>query len=119
MAKIQRIDVGRLDYELVGEFKFFKAGPRPSVVVRITDDSGTQGWGQSVPVETWTYETVESVESTLAHYLAPALIGADAADLPDVHARMERTIRPSFSVGQPLAKGALDLACYDLWGRQS
>ena len=32
---------------------------------------------------------------------------------------MERAIRPSFSVGQPLAKAALDLACHDLWGRQA
>jgi len=32
---------------------------------------------------------------------------------------MERAIRPSFSVGQPLAKAAIDLACYDLWGKQT
>ena len=30
---------------------------------------------------------------------------------------MERAIRPSFSVGQPLAKAAIDIACYDLWGK--
>jgi L-alanine-DL-glutamate epimerase-like enolase superfamily enzyme len=72
-----------------------------------------------VPVETWTYETVETVESTLARYLAPALIGADPSNLAEVHARMEAAIRPSFSVGQPLAKAAIDLACHDLWGRQS
>ncbi len=119
MAKIQRIDIGRLDYALAGEFKFFKSGTRPSVIVRITDASGASGWGQAVPVETWTYETVETVESTLARYLAPALVGADPADLADAHARMESAIRPSFSVGQPLAKAALDLACHDLWGRQS
>ncbi len=119
MANIQRIDIGRLDYALAGEFKFFKSGRRPSVIVRITDESGASAWGQAVPVETWTYETVETVESTLARYLAPALIGADPADLVDVHARMEAAIRPSFSVGQPLAKAALDLACHDLWGRQS
>jgi L-alanine-DL-glutamate epimerase-like enolase superfamily enzyme len=65
MTGIVRVEVGRFDYELVGEFKFFKAGVRPSVVVRLTDDSGVQGWGQSVPIETWTYETVESVETTL------------------------------------------------------
>ena len=47
-----------------------------------------------------------------------AVLGADPADLGDVHARMERAIRPSFSVGQPLAKAAIDLACYDLWGKQ-
>jgi len=119
MARITRVEVGRLDYPMVGEFKFFKGGARPSVVARLTDAAGAQGWGQAVPVETWTYETVESVESTLARYLAPALIGADPSDLPEVHARMERAIRPSFSVGQPLAKAALDIACYDLWGKQS
>jgi L-alanine-DL-glutamate epimerase-like enolase superfamily enzyme len=32
---------------------------------------------------------------------------------------MERVIRPSFSVGQPLAKAAIDLACHDLWGQQA
>jgi L-alanine-DL-glutamate epimerase-like enolase superfamily enzyme len=119
MSPIARVEVGRFDYELVGEFKFFRAGRRPSVVVRLTDAAGVQGWGQSVPVETWTYETVESVETTLRRYLAPAVLGADPADLGDVHARMERAIRPSFSVGQPLAKAAIDLACHDLWGKQT
>ncbi len=119
MSTIVRIETGRLDYPLVGEFKFFKGGARPSVVVRLTDDAGRHGWGQSVPVETWTYETVESVETTLARYLAPAVIGADPTDPAGVHARMERAIRPSFSVGQPLAKAAIDLACHDLWGKQS
>lgn len=119
MAAIVRIEVGRLDYGLVGDFKFFRGGVRPSVLVRITDDAGAQGWGQAVPVETWTYETVESVETTLVHYLAPAIVGADATDLEDIHARMERAIRPSFSVGQPLSKAAVDLACYDLWGKRS
>ena len=80
---------------------------------------GVQGWGQSVPVETWTYETVETVETTLKHYLAPAILGADPSDLAEIHKRMERAIRPSFSVGQPLCKAAVDLACYDLWGKQT
>jgi muconate cycloisomerase len=119
MARIARVEVGRLDYPMVGEFKFFKSGARPSVLVRLTDEDGAQGWGQAVPVETWTYETPESVESTLRHYLAEAVRGANPADLGDVHARMERAIRPSFSVGQPLAKAAIDLACYDLWGKQT
>ena len=81
MSKIVRVELGRRDYALVGEFKFFAGGARPSVVVRLTDDEGREGWGQSVPVETWTYETVESVETTLARYLAPAVLGADPADL--------------------------------------
>src|SRR5262245_8801565 len=117
MAKIVRVEVGRFDYDLVGEFKFFKRPLRPSVLLRLTDADGVQGWGQSVPIETWTYETVESVETTLRHYLAPVILGADPSDLAAVHQRMERAIRPSFSVGQPLCKAAIDLACYDLWGK--
>ena len=119
MGRIVRVEVGRLDYALVGEFKFFKGAARPTVLVGLVDDAGAEGWGQAVPVETWTYETVETVETTLRNYLAPAILGADSADLADVHARMERAIRPSFSVGQPLCKAAIDLACYDLWGKQT
>ena len=119
MTRIVRVEVGRYDYPLVGEFKFFRGAARPSVLVRLTDADGVQGWGQSVPVETWTYETVETVESTLEQYLAPAVLGADPTDLADVHARMEKAIRPSFSVGQPLAKAAIDLACHDLWGKRA
>jgi L-alanine-DL-glutamate epimerase-like enolase superfamily enzyme len=119
VSRIVRVDVGRFDYELVGDFKFFRTGVRPSVLVRLVDEDGREGWGQSVPVETWTYETVETVETTLRHYLAPAILGADPADIAAVHARMERAIRPSFSVGQPVCKAAVDLACYDLWGKQA
>ncbi len=105
MARIVRVEVGRFDYALVGEFKFFKTRARPSLLVRLTDEDGVQGWGQSVPVESWTYETLESVESTLAGYLGPAVLGANPGHLEEVHQRMEHAIRPSFSVGQPLANG--------------
>jgi L-alanine-DL-glutamate epimerase-like enolase superfamily enzyme len=116
MARIARVDIGRVDYPLVGEFKFFRTQSRPTIMLCLTDENGVEGWGQSVPIETWTYETVESVESTLRHYLAPVILGADPSDIADIHARLEREIRPSFSVGQPLCKAAIDLACYDLWG---
>ena len=119
MARIVSVEIARVDYPLVGEFKFFKTQARPTIVLRLVDENGVEGFGQSVPVETWTYETVESVETTLRHYLAPAVLGADPSDIADIHARMERAIRPSFSVGQPLAKAAIDLACYDLWGKQA
>jgi muconate cycloisomerase len=119
MARIVRVDVGRVDYPLVGEFKFFRGGARPTVLLRLIDEDGREGFGQSVPIETWTYETVESVETTLRHYLASVLLGMEPSDITGVHARMDRAIRPSFSVGQPLAKSAVDLACYDLWGRQT
>ena len=71
MPTVRSIELARLDYALVGDFKFFKSGRRPTLLVRLTDSDGTQGCGQAVPVETWTYETAETVESTLERYLAP------------------------------------------------
>lgn len=123
MPRITKIELGRFDYAVAGEFKFFKPDAdgrvrRPSVLVRLTDETGTEGWGQAVPVPTWTYETVEGVLSTLEHYLAPVVLGRDPADFAGLHAAMNTAIRPAFSVGQPLAKAAFDLACHDLVGRQ-
>lgn len=124
MSNIARVEVGRFDYDFVGEFKFFKPDPdgkvrRPSVLVRLTDEDGLQGWGQAVPVPSWTYETVESVTTTLTNYLAQDLLGTDPSDLAGIHSRMNNTIKPAFSVGQPLCKAAVDLACYDLVGKQT
>jgi L-alanine-DL-glutamate epimerase-like enolase superfamily enzyme len=123
MSPIVQVEIGRFDYAVAGEFKFFAPGPdgrvtRPSVLVRLTDADGRTGWGQAVPVPSWTYETVETVLTTLRHYLAPLLLGRDPADFAGLHAAMNTAIRPAFSTGQPLCKAALDLACHDLAGRQ-
>ena len=116
--------MGQYDYPFAGEFKFFQPDRngrvvRPTILVRLTDDQGQTGWGQAVPVPTWSYETVETVTSTLTGYLAPAILGADPADLAAVHQRMERAIRPGLTIGQPLCKAAVDLACHDLAGKQA
>ncbi len=123
MSKLVQVDVGRFDYDFVGEFKFFKPDAdgnvrRPSVLVRLTDDEGYQGWGQAVPIQTWTYETPETVETTIANYLAEALLGMDPEDIPAIHERMNHTIYPACSIGQPLAKAGIDIACYDLVGKR-
>ena len=38
---------------------------RAAVIIKITADDGTVGWGQSVPVEKWSYETLETAEAEL------------------------------------------------------
>jgi hypothetical protein len=123
VAKIVKVELGRFDYATAGEFKFFKPGPdgrsmRPSIIVRLTDENGCEGWGQSVPSVLWTYETVETVLTTLEFHLAGVVLGRDPADFAGLHAAMNAAIRPAFSVGQPLCKAALDLACFDLVGKQ-
>jgi len=121
-AKIARIDVWPIHYPVAGHFKFFEgvAGRppgRPAVVVKITTDEGHVGWGQSVPSHRWSYETLESVYSTIKNYLAPALLGADVFDAAAIETTLSRTIAPSFSTGQPICKAGLDLALWDLKGK--
>ena len=87
------------------------------MVVKITDESGNIGWGQSVPSHTWSYETIESAKTTIDLYLAPAIIGQDAFDEEGIQKILDKTIAPSFSTGQPIAKAGIDLAIFDLTGR--
>lgn len=134
-TRIARIDAFPVRYPMQGRFKFFE-GPegspagRPAVLVRITDDSGAIGWGESVPIPKWSDETLETATVTIERYLAPELVGRDPADLAGAHAVMNRAIAPAFSTGQPIAKSGIDVALHDLvarrlgqpvtalWGRQ-
>ena len=121
-TRIARIESTRVSYPVVGRFKFLE-GPdgkplgRRTVVVKITADDGTVGWGQSVPSNTWSYETLESVHTTIERYLAPALVGVDVFDLSAIQRVMDRIIAPSFSTGQPICKAGIDLALFDLTGK--
>ena len=114
---ISKIEVFPVRYPVTGYFRFFPKPERPAVFVKVSCEDGTQGWGQSVPVPTWSYETPESVAHTLRHYLAPILIGKDPTDLAAAHAAMNRAIAPSYSTGMPIAKAGLDLALHDVAGK--
>lgn len=120
--KIQSIETFPLVYPTVGRFKFFE-GPRgralgrPSVFVKITADNGVVGWGQSVPLPRWSYETLETVDTTINRYLTPELIGLDPWDRAAVAAVLHSNIAPAFSTGQPICKAGIDLALADLTGK--
>lgn len=119
---IQTIQTFPLIYPTVGRFKFFE-GPkgrptgRPAVLVKITASDGTVGWGESVPIPKWSYETLETVHTTINRYLAPELLGLHPADTQAIEAVLKSTIAPSFSTGQPICKAGIDLALADLNGR--
>jgi muconate cycloisomerase len=91
---------------------------RPSVriLVKVSAD-GVSGWGEATPAPAWTYETAESIVTTIDRYLAPAVIGRPCWDLDGVTATFDRAINRGFSIGAPLAKCAVDVALHDLLGR--
>jgi L-alanine-DL-glutamate epimerase-like enolase superfamily enzyme len=114
---ITRVEVFPVAYPVTAHFRFFTRPERPAVFVKITCESGVAGWGQSVPIPTWSYETTESVVSTIEKYLGPVMIGRDPFDIAGAHAAMNKVISPSFSTGMPIAKAGIDLALHDLCGR--
>jgi muconate cycloisomerase len=116
-ARIASVETFVVRYPVVGPFKYCPSATRDTVVVKLTANSGHVGWGQSVPSPTWSYETIETVRTTIDHHLAPVLVGLDVFDTDRVWQTMNRVIAPSFSTGQPIGKAGIDLALFDLTGR--
>jgi L-alanine-DL-glutamate epimerase-like enolase superfamily enzyme len=84
------------------------------VFVKLTDRDGRVGWGEGRPLPAWSYETIETVRTTIANHLGPAVIGRDAFDHVGLHNAMHAVIGRGPSTGQPIAKAAVDLAAHDL-----
>ncbi|MFE9960174.1 mandelate racemase/muconate lactonizing enzyme family protein [Micromonospora sp. NPDC005299] len=90
--------------------------PSIRVLVKVTA-GGVTGWGEATPIPAWTYETAESIVTTVDRYLAPAILGHPAWDLDGVTTAFDRAINRGFTIGAPLAKSAVDVALHDLLGR--
>jgi len=84
------------------------------VLVKMTADDGTVGWGEAGPSRRWSAETTHSCYTSIKHYLAPVLLGRDPFDIAGLHAAMASELAPGLDPGQPIAKAALDLAAHDL-----
>lgn len=119
--KIAQIDLYPVVYPTVMHFKFFESptgdSGRPAIIIKITADDGTVGWGESVPVPRWSYETLEGATVALEKYLKPVLIGMNPFDLEAIHKAMNKEIAPSFSTGAPITKAGIDIALHDLLGK--
>ena len=90
------------------------------VLVKMTDESGAEGWGEAPALKDWGGEfgryfgespgtTVEVV----TRHLAPAVKGCAPGEIVELHARMDYAIK-----GFPYAKAAVEFAAYDLAGKQ-
>lgn len=87
------------------------------VLVKMTDSAGEVGWGEGRPMPQWSYETAESITTSIRNYLAPALIGQEITDRWGLHQRMYSVIGRGPSTGFPIARAAIDMAVHDLCAR--
>jgi len=87
------------------------------VYVRIESADGHLGWGETIALPSWSYETVESIVSTVEKHLAPIVIGHSAFDQAYFLKQFDEVLTPAVSQGFPFAKSAVQVASLDLAGR--
>ena len=113
--KITRLSLNHVRMQLKSPFEtsFGRIETRDSIIIRAyTDD--LVGLGECVADQHpgYSYETSATAWQIIKDYLAPALIGSQINDLPELHHRME------FVRGHPMAKAGLEMACWDLLSKQ-
>lgn len=114
--KIKKVEVYQVDlpysggtYELSGgrTYTDFDA-----TIVRIVTDCGLEGWGESTPFgSTYIAAHALGVRSGIAE-VAPYLIGKDPRHVDRINDVMDEAL-----LGHNHAKTALDVACWDIFGK--
>ena len=83
------------------------------IYVKILTDSGFYGLGEASPAPLVTGETLDSVVAAV-NYMKSALVGMNPTDIAAIHDVMDKTL-----LLNPAAKAAIDVACYDIMGKQA
>lgn len=111
--KITRLDYKRIRIKMHEPFRvaFGDIDDCENILVRVTADDGTVGYGEAAPIAFVTGETADSVAAIL-DLLRPGLLGRDPRDIAGLHEVMEGVV-----YGNGSAKCAVDLALHDLWGK--
>jgi muconate cycloisomerase len=84
------------------------------VFVRVETAGGLVGWGETIALPSWSYETAESIVSTVRDYLAPLVMGRSPFEQAWFQKRFDEVLTPAVSQGFPFAKSAVILATLDL-----
>lgn len=111
--KITAVDTFVLRHALDEPFGFSQwwYDARTAMLVRVTADDGTTGWGEA-------YGPPEPSAAIVAHVLAPLVLGADPCDTLPLWERMYARTRDSGRGGMVLhALSAVDIALWDLKGQ--
>lgn len=114
--KIDKIDVFQVDLPYSGGVYTLSGGRTyqsfDATLVRITTQCELQGWGESTPFgATYIAAHALGVRAGIAE-MAPALLGRDPRQVERINDVMDATL-----AGHNHAKAALDVACWDIFGK--
>ncbi len=112
---IEKIEIFTIDLPLIEPFivSYDTYPSMPSIIVKLTTTCGLVGWGESVPDDHVTGETLDGTYAVLKNRLAPKLIGANPCEFEKIHALMDSLVKEA-----PAAKAAIDIACFDVTGKK-
>ena len=116
--KIDRIEI--YGYDLSYRYgKYVMSGNQvinsiPSTVVRIITDSGIEGWGEVCPLGPLYLASHGLGARAALQQMLPALNELDPTNLSAIHTAMNASLR-----GHSYAKSAIDMACWDILGKDS
>lgn len=112
--EITEIEVFAIRLPLIEPFVISYASydDMPSIIVKITTDTGHIGYGEGVADEHVTGESWTSTYEVIKRTLAPKLMGENPKNMERIHELMDAEI-----YNAPTAKAAIDIACYDVVGK--
>lgn len=113
--KIKEIRIGMVHIPLKKPFitALRRVEAAEDIIVQILADSGESGFGNAPPTYKITGDGHGSVVGAIYDVLTPALIGRDIDDLEDIWHILDTSMQ-----GNTSAKAAVDIAVYDLFGKQ-
>ncbi|UCD79443.1 MAG: hypothetical protein JSW26_29290 [Desulfobacterales bacterium] len=83
-----------------------------AVILKLHTDAGLVGLGEADPLNPFTEETPGTVMAVLRDVVAPQVLGEDPTQGAQVEHRLDAVLH-----GHPLARGALNMALYDVLGK--
>ena len=116
MSKITKIEAFQIDLPLrEGSYKWSGGNSVQvfdSTIVAVHTDAGVTGFGEVCPLGPAYLPAYANGARTGMTELAPHLIGFDPTSLSVINDRMDRVLK-----GHPYVKSAIDMACWDIFGK--
>jgi o-succinylbenzoate synthase len=114
MVKIVGLEAFPIEIPWKHSFKIATAlyTTQPYVIIKLYTDSDVVGYGEACPCYEFTGETIGTVMSILKERIFPSISGEDTFNIEAITGKMDEA-----TVGNASAKGAIDMAVYDVLGK--
>lgn len=113
MTKLERIVLREIRLRLKEPFRISSGltTERRILLVEVTNHTGTVGWGECVAGEEpfFSSETVDTAWFAIEHFVAPRVLGPSFDHPRLISPALDQAFR-----GHPMAKAAVEMACWEL-----